>query len=464
MLMHTSRAFAGFALLLSQAAAADAAPKPSSPPIRVLILTGGQHDWRTSSTTLRRILADTGRFDVRLCESPVGLTSPTLADFDLVIDDVASRSPGRENEEVLAGFLASGKGLLITQGALARSQNDHPPAYWPAAPKGESHPRIQFLDVAFPRPEHPIVKGIKGPFKTADSLPPSLVPAPSAEVLATAASQPGGKEEPVLIASAPGSERVVCLALGHDASAMHEKAFHAVFARAAEWAAIGTVTLPAEPVPSPSKTDQVKALLITGGHDHDAAFYSLFRGYPELDRLPILTSADAFKKDIRGKYDVIIMYNFTRDLDEPARKNLRDFVEAGGGVVVLHHALLNYQTWTWWDVEAVGGSYRLSNPSSAVKDNQQIYVAPAADHPITAGLAPFHIQDEAYKNLRMSPTIRPLLTTDNPTSDRNLAWVGPLEGSKVVAIQLGHGHSAFEHPSYRALVHNAILWAAGKTK
>ena len=54
------------------------------------------------------------------------------------------------------------------------------------------------------------------------------------------------------------------------------------------------------------------------------------------------------KNDLRGKYDVLIMYDFTRDLDESGRKNLRDFVEAGGGVVVLHHALLNYQTWTWW--------------------------------------------------------------------------------------------------------------------
>ena len=100
----------------------------------------------------------------------------------------------------------------------------------------------------------------------------------------------------------------------------------------------------------------------------------------------------------------------------------------------------------------------------AAKDDQQIDVTPAGDHPVTAGLVPFRIQDEAYKNLRMSPKIRPLLTTDNPACDRNLAWVGPLEGAKVVAIQLGHGPSAFGNPSYRALVHNAVLWAAGKTK
>ena len=112
----------------------------------------------------------------------------------------------------------------------------------------------------------------------------------------------------------------------------------------------------------------------------------------------------------------------------------------------------------------VGGSYRLTSPSSSVKNDQQIFVTPGREHQIIAGIGPFHIEDEAYKNLRMLPKIRPLLTTDNPTSDTNLAWIGPDDRYRVVAIQLGHGHTAFGHPSYRALVHNAVLWAAGKTK
>ena len=64
----------------------------------------------------------------------------------------------------------------------------------------------------------------------------------------------------------------------------------------------------------------------------------------------------------------------------------------------------------------------------------------------------------------ISPHVRPLLTTDNPNSSHVVAWIGPLAGSKVVAIQLGHGPTAFGNPSYRALVHNAILWAAGRTR
>ena len=127
----------------------------------------------------------------------------------------------------------------------------------------------------------------------------------------------------------------------------------------------------------PPRPGTVRALLITGGHDHEAAFYSLFDGYKDLDRLPVSSSDTAFQSDLRGKYDVLIMYDFSRDLDETGRKNLRDFVEAAG-VVVLHHALLNYQNWAWWYEEVVGGSYRLRGGRQSLvqlKDDQQIFVA-----------------------------------------------------------------------------------------
>ncbi len=230
----------------------------------------------------------------------------------------------------------------------------------------------------------------------------------------------------------------------------------------------GSAAAPASTERGLPSGNAVRGLLITGGHDHDAAFYSLFDGYPDIESLPVMTSADAFKNDLRNKYDVVIMYDFSRDLADAGKQNLRDFVEHGGGVVVLHHALLDYQKWTWWTEEVVGGRYRLqregASPSSSVKNDQQIFATPQGEHPITAGILPFHITDEAYKNLWMSPRIRPLLTTDNPTSDMNLAWIGPGEKFRVVAIQLGHGRTAFGNPSYRKLVHNAILWAARRIK
>ena len=218
----------------------------------------------------------------------------------------------------------------------------------------------------------------------------------------------------------------------------------------------------------PRPEDNVRALLITGGHEHETSFYSLFDGYKDLGRLPVSSSDTAFQSDLRGKYDVLIMYDFSRDLNETNRKNLRDFVEGGKGIVVLHHALLNYQKWPWWYEDVVGGSYRLQkegdNPSSSYKGDQQINVAPEGKHPITAALEPFQALDETYKNMWLSPRVRPLLITDNPNSDRLLAWIGPCATSRVVAIQLGHGPAIFSNPEYRTMVHNAILWSAGRLK
>ena len=43
--------------------------------------------------------------------------------------------------------------------------------------------------------------------------------------------------------------------------------------------------------PPQTKADSVRALLLTGGHDHEASFYSLFDGCKGLDRLPVSSSA-----------------------------------------------------------------------------------------------------------------------------------------------------------------------------
>src|SRR6516164_4201036 len=159
-------------------------------------------------------------------------------------------------------------------------------------------------------------------------------------------------------------------------------------------------TPPAERKGPQPRADAVRGLLITGGHDHETSFYTLFHGYEDLARVPVSSSAAAFQNDLRGKYDVLIMYDFTRDLKETGKKNLRDFVESGKGIVVLHHALLNYQEWPWWYEDVVGGSYRLRKegniPSSTYKGDQQIPVTAEGDHPITREIGPFQVVDETY--------------------------------------------------------------------
>jgi type 1 glutamine amidotransferase len=437
---------------------------------RVLILAGdGNPRWRETTPEFRRILDATGRFDTHVCECPSGLSQALLKDVRLVIDDGAGVERGSDAGKALAEFVASGNGLVITQGGLLSSRAAS--EIWPAALKNRDVPPVGFLELNTSKPQHPILMGLASSTRIADAMPTVVSQGDDARVIAAVrrSNSSAGRSEsvPAIVVGRHGKGRTACFIIGHDASAVHEPAYIVSFARACEWAATGNVTLPSDFDPDRRNDRAVKTLLVTGGHDHETEFYSLFAGNKDLDWTPVDTSANAFQKDIRNKYDVLILYDFTRDMDETHKKNLRDYVESGKGVVVLHHALLNFQTWKWWSEDVVGGRYRLQregeHPSSSVKNDQQIFVTPAIDHPVLAGIRPFHIVDEAYKSLFMSERIKPLLTTDNATSDVNLAWIGPCTSSRVVAIQLGHGHSAFGHPSYRKLVHNAVLWAAGRT-
>jgi type 1 glutamine amidotransferase len=202
---------------------------------------------------------------------------------------------------------------------------------------------------------------------------------------------------------------------------------------------------------------------VTGGHDHDADFYSVF------DDSQINAVVDphpnAFQGDIRKRYDVVVLYDMLLELDDKRKANLKAFVEGGKGVVALHHAVCGYQNWPWWHDEVLGGRYLYDEfegkKSSYLHDVDEL-ITPVGDHPIVRGMKPFRIFDETYKDVWISPKVKPLLKSDHATSDGTIGWISSYEKSRVVYIQLGHDRNANLNPNYQKLVRNAIQWTAGK--
>ena len=160
-----------------------------------------------------------------------------------------------------------------------------------------------------------------------------------------------------------------------------------------------------------------------------------------------------------------MLYDTARDLEPRKQQNLRAFVESGKGVVVLHHGICSNVNWPWWYEEVVGGRWLfdiVNGKKSSYRHDEEIAVRPVTEHPITQGVSAFRIRDETYKDLWISPKVRVLLRTDNPSSDGPVAWIGPYEKARVVYLQLGHDRNANLNPNYQRLVRNAIMWAAGK--
>ena len=210
----------------------------------------------------------------------------------------------------------------------------------------------------------------------------------------------------------------------------------------------------------------VRVLVVTGGHDYPTSFYTLFDEPETIQWDHAASNHEAFKSDLRGQYDVLVLYDMSTEISEAERKNLTDFLGSGKGMVVLHHAILDYPDWDEWWREVVGGKYLTKPegglPASSYLHDQEVLAVPAAPHPLLAGIGRLRLNDETYKGMWISPKVTVLLKTDNPTSDPAVAWVSPYEKSRVVYIQLGHGELAHRNPGYRRLVRNAILWSAGR--
>jgi type 1 glutamine amidotransferase len=207
----------------------------------------------------------------------------------------------------------------------------------------------------------------------------------------------------------------------------------------------------------------VRTLVVTGGHEYSTSFYTVF----EQEGLAwdhAVSNEEAFRQDLRGRYDVVVLYDMSTTLSEAGRANFRAFAEGGGGVVVLHHAIVSYQDWPWYH-ELVGGAYlndAPGRPGSTYLHDQDLNVKIVAAHPVTEGVVLPRIHDETYKRMAIASSNTVLLTTDHPASDAPLAWVSAYPKARVVYVQLGHGSEAHRDPGYRRLVLNAVRWTAGK--
>ena len=208
----------------------------------------------------------------------------------------------------------------------------------------------------------------------------------------------------------------------------------------------------------------VRVLVVTGGHSYPTSFYTLFE-QPGLTWDHAVSSEEAYRRDLRDRYDVLVLHDMPKTLGEDGQRHLRDFAESGKGVVVIHHAIVSYPDWDWYR-DLIGARYLEQPagglPASTYRHDETMRITVARQHPVTAGLVDFTLRDETYKGMWLAPGNTVLLTTDNPTGDPPVAWVSTYDKSHVVTIQLGHGPESHHDASYRRLILNAIRWSAAR--
>lgn len=281
-------AWLGLALLVVSAAnAAD----PS--PIKVMILTGQMnryHNWQTSSAIFKRILEQTGRFEVEVVKTPprgedMSGFQPPWSDYAAVVLDYDGEEWPEPAKESFVKYMKEGGGLVLIHssdnafpqwseflemsgvgGWGGRDESWGPKVRWrdgrmvlDDSPGNAQHPRKHDFQVVTRAPDHPIMRGLPERWMHAnDELYSQLRgPAKNLQVLATASADPEklrggtGENEPMLMTIRYGEGRVFHTTLGHVGTRDQEPipsvncvGFITTLQRGTEWAATGKVTIP----------------------------------------------------------------------------------------------------------------------------------------------------------------------------------------------------------------------------
>lgn len=464
--------------------------------IRVLILTGQTdlpyHDWRQTTPFLRSTLENTGRFDVHVLEEVAGATARTLAPYDVLLLNYNGPRWCEDTERAIEEFVRGGKGLVAFHGVsygeffgmvFEKRWTAGPGPGWKAYPDliGSSwepakighairHAFTVRLDA-----QDPITRGMEAEFTVNDELYHRLTLKPGVQVVARAFSAKElsgtGSDEPMAWKMGFGKGRVFHTPLGHDTSAMYSEGFVTLLARATEWAATGEVTLPGRiPIEPQRDKDAVRTLFVTGGHGYEPDIYKVLEGWPDVRWQHAVSQAQAFRPGMEKNWDAIVLYDMANEIGETEKTSLRTYVEAGKGVVALHHSIVDYTSWPWWHEEVIGGKYFEKavdgHEASHYKDDVSMVCHPVKgreNHPVIRRVGHLATIDEAYRGMWHSPKITVLMETDQPLNDKPVVYLGPRENGHTVYIQLGHGPHTMNHPGYRRLLHNAVLWAAARS-
>lgn len=214
---------------------------------------------------------------------------------------------------------------------------------------------------------------------------------------------------------------------------------------------------------------QDKILIITGGHKFEKqSFFEMFDSFSDIDYDSIVQPAGNKMVHNRSvtKYDAIVFYDMFQDITDSQKSAYIELLKIGKGMVFLHHSLVSYQEWPEFQ-KIIGGKYLLASTENQSKSTYKHDVDIDVEivdqnHPITHGMKNFRIHDEVYGNYIVNDRVSPVLKTNHPESSKVIGWHHQYEKSRIVYLQSGHDHQAFENENFRALVHNAVKWVKFK--
>jgi type 1 glutamine amidotransferase len=228
-----------------------------------------------------------------------------------------------------------------------------------------------------------------------------------------------------------------------------------------------------------------RALLLSGGPGHD--FAEVASALVELlaeegiDADVVTDPREAVDRLDEGaeRYELLVVHALRWRMDEPGyeqqrsehrfalttdeARSIQRFVEAGGGLLALHTAVICFDADPTWR-SLCGAAWAWDRSAHPPLGDALVEVTEAGRaHPLTDAMAPFTIEDEIYGFLDEVDELVPLLVSAHGGRRHPVAWARTVGAGRVVTDLLGHGPASFAHPAHRALVARSARWCAGRS-
>jgi len=237
-------------------------------------------------------------------------------------------------------------------------------------------------------------------------------------------------------------------------------------------ALLGLLLLAFLGAPSSQGAQKIRLLIMSGSHPYETnQFLQLFKDNPDVTFESIIHphALTKLRAESAKDFDVLVLHDYAQQISGEAQADFLNLFKAGKGLLILHHAIAAYPDWPEYE-KILGGRYYLKpktivngveKPRSRAREGAHIpvHIADAA-HPATRGLQDFELRDETYFGYDVAPDSHLLLTTTNTNNAPSLAWSRTYAGARIIYLQLGHDHFAYEDPNYRQFVAQAIRWVA----
>ncbi len=128
-----------------------------------------------------------------------------------------------------------------------------------------------------------------------------------------------------------------------------------------------------------------------------------------------------------------------------------DYVRQGNGLLAIHSGTATYQELPV--IRGLLGGVFIRHPPQCL-----VTVEPKTDHPLTAGSAPFTLMDEHYEMEVDDPQVDLFLTTRSEHGVQPGGWTRTEGKGRICVLTPGHNLAVWLHPSYQALLRNALRW------